>query len=114
MGQATAAGAGVNMILNYVLIMNFGLIGAAAATLASYYCMFAIAFFRTKKHISMNINIIRDHCVYLLLLAEGILCMRRIPYYHVYNAVITLVILIIYFRQIKEIVFKKVKELWKR
>lgn len=114
MGFATAAGAALNMILNYVLIMGFGLIGAAAATLASYFCMFIIAFVRTGKHVRLQISIIRDCCVYLLILAEGILCMSRSPYYYVYNTIITIVILLIYFRQIKEIIQKKVKELWKR
>ncbi len=114
MGEATATGAVINMILNYVLIICFGLIGAAAATLVSYFCMFAIAFFKTKKHVRLNVNIIKDSCVYLLLLAEGILCMRRIPYYYIYNLVITLVIMLIYCKQIKETVLEKVKELWKR
>ncbi len=114
MGYATSAGAVLNMILNYVLIMAFGLIGAATATLISYFCMFAIAFFRTRKHVRMNISIIKDSCVYILILAEGILCMRMVPYYHVYNAAITLAVFLIYYKQIREIAEKKVKELWKR
>ncbi|MBR5377014.1 MAG: oligosaccharide flippase family protein [Lachnospiraceae bacterium] len=114
MGEATAAGAVLNMVLNYVLIMAFGLIGAAAATLASYFCMFAIAFVKTRKHVRLKINFFRDLGIYLLLLAQGILSMRRIPYYHVYEIVITLVILIVYYKQIRETVEKKVKELWKR
>ncbi|MCR5651530.1 MAG: polysaccharide biosynthesis C-terminal domain-containing protein [Lachnospiraceae bacterium] len=102
MGEATAAGAALNMILNYVLITFFGLIGAAAATLASYFCMFAIAFVKTRRHVRLEINIIRDFGVYILLLAEGILSMRRIPYYYIYNLIIALIIVIIYLKQIRE------------
>ena len=39
---SAAAGAGVNLILNFVLIHSFGAIGAAVATAASYLCVFLV------------------------------------------------------------------------
>ncbi len=114
MGEATGTGAVVNMILNYVCISYFGLMGAAIATLISYFCMFAIAFFKTQKHVRLSVNIIRDICAYMLLLTECILAIRRLPLYHIENAVITLILTAMYAGPIKEIIQEKVIKLWKK
>ncbi len=114
MGEATGTGAVINMILNYVGILNFGVMGAAAATLISYFCMFVIAFIKTGKHVRLNVNINRDICAYILLLAQCLIAIREMPLYYIYNTVITAVLLAIYAGQIREILKEKVKLPWKK
>ncbi|MBQ7583301.1 MAG: polysaccharide biosynthesis C-terminal domain-containing protein [Lachnospiraceae bacterium] len=75
MGIATGTGALVNIILNYAGITLFGAIGAAYATLISYFVMFAIAYVLTGKHIKIEVDIKRDVIGYILVLLAGGLTM---------------------------------------
>ncbi len=75
MGVATGIGAAVNIILNFLGIRTFGAIGAAYATLVSYFTMFAIAYYLTGKHIRLAVDIRRDISGYLLILAAGAVAM---------------------------------------
>lgn len=75
MGIATGTGAVVNIILNYFGIILFGTIGAAYATMISYFTMFEIAFALTRKHILMEVDIRRDAFGYLMILAAGAVTM---------------------------------------
>jgi O-antigen/teichoic acid export membrane protein len=47
---AITAGAGLNIVLNFFLIPRFGMMGAAAATLASYLLGFALLYRFAQKH----------------------------------------------------------------
>ncbi len=71
MGVATGIGALVNIIFNFIGIKAFGAIGAAYATLISYFTMFVIAYVMVKKHVGLEVNIKRDALSYLLILAAG-------------------------------------------
>ncbi|MBQ9605856.1 MAG: polysaccharide biosynthesis C-terminal domain-containing protein, partial [Lachnospiraceae bacterium] len=75
MGIATGVGALVNIILNYAGIRLFGAIGAAYATLISYFTMFAIAYMLTRKHICLAVDIKRDMLGYVLILTAGVITM---------------------------------------
>ncbi|MCR5773732.1 MAG: polysaccharide biosynthesis C-terminal domain-containing protein [Lachnospiraceae bacterium] len=71
MGIATGIGALVNIILNYLLIIRLGAIGAAYATLVSYSTMFVIAYLLTGRHVDLLVDIKRDTLGYLLILLAG-------------------------------------------
>jgi O-antigen/teichoic acid export membrane protein len=75
MGIATGVGALVNIILNFVAIRMFGAMGAAFATMISYFTMFAIARYLTGKHVALEVNIIRNAIGYVLILLAGGLTM---------------------------------------
>lgn len=75
MGIATGTGALVNIILNYLGILLFGAIGAAYATLISYFTMFVIAYILTRKHVAIEVDIKRDVLGYILILAAGAVTM---------------------------------------
>ncbi len=75
MGIATGTGALVNIILNYFGIILYGAIGAAYATLISYFTMFVIAYALTGKHVRIEVDIKRDMAGYFLVLSAGALTM---------------------------------------
>ena len=75
MGIATGVGALVNIIFNYLGIMVFGTIGAAYATLISYFTMFVIAYGMVSKHVRLEVNIKRDALGYFLIFCAGFITM---------------------------------------
>lgn len=75
MGIATGTGAIVNIILNYFGIILFGTIGAAYATMISYFTMFVIAYILTGKHVSIEVDIKRDILGYILIFTAGAVTM---------------------------------------
>ena len=60
----TLLGAGINIILNFILIPKCKLIGAAIATLVSYFVVFIVRIIDTKKY--LPITILKEH--YLILM----------------------------------------------
>lgn len=60
----TLLGAGINIILNFILIPKYKLIGAAIATLVSYFVVFIVRIIDTKKY--LPITILKEH--YLILM----------------------------------------------
>ena len=60
----TLLGAGINIILNFILIPKYKLIGAAIATLVSYFVVFIVLIIDTKKY--LPITILKEH--YLILM----------------------------------------------
>ncbi len=78
MGRATLIGALVNAALNFALIRVFGSMGAAAATLFSYFTMFILSFIFLKKHVTLKVSLRRDFISYLLLIAESLFLIYRV------------------------------------
>ena len=70
MGRATGAGALVNIILNFILIRLIGPMGAALATMISYFVMFALALRAATGHVDFPIKRKRDMLAYLLLIIQ--------------------------------------------
>ncbi|MCR5486463.1 MAG: polysaccharide biosynthesis C-terminal domain-containing protein [Lachnospiraceae bacterium] len=107
MGIATGIGAAVNLVLNYVGILFFGTIGAAFATMVSYFTMFAIAFYKTGKHVKLKVPVLKDAGAYLLLLSETLITMRGTEHAWILNALICLMLLYLY----REVLWKQFKKL---
>lgn len=74
--QSTTAGAVINIILNFVLIEQWGTIGAAVATAISYGVVWGIRIKQVKKHININISFMRDFVVYGILVVQSILLIK--------------------------------------
>ena len=68
---SSIAGAVTNTILNIILTMVMGTMGAAIATMICYVEIWAIRFWQAKKYIKLNIRIERDVFSYLLLVAQS-------------------------------------------
>lgn len=66
----TAAGALINIVLNILLIPKFGVYGAAFATFFSYFCVFIIRIFDTRKFIKIAWNPTKTFLCLSILLAQ--------------------------------------------
>ncbi len=62
----TMIGAGVNIVLNIILIPTFQLIGAAIATYASYFVVFVVRVIDTQKYLRLHIP--KQFILYFILL----------------------------------------------
>ena len=96
MGYATGIGALVNIILNAVGIKYFGAMGAAVATMISYFVMYVFAFYFVNKHVKLSIRIKRDYFAYVLLLIQAVIIMTECNYWYVYDSAILLIVILIY------------------
>ncbi|MCD8379723.1 MAG: polysaccharide biosynthesis C-terminal domain-containing protein [Lachnospiraceae bacterium] len=80
-GSAVAA-ALANIVLNFLLIPNFGAMGAAWATLISYFVMWLIRLIDSKRFIRLDINLKKDIFSYVLILLQmGLLYLQTLPAY---------------------------------
>ncbi|MCD7737716.1 MAG: polysaccharide biosynthesis C-terminal domain-containing protein [Lachnospiraceae bacterium] len=80
-GSAVAA-ALVNIILNFVLIPGFGAMGAAWATLISYFVMWLVRLMDSRRFIHLDIYLKKDIASYVLILVQmGLLYLQTIPAY---------------------------------
>lgn len=87
MGRATGIGAIVNIVLNYIGIKMFGAMGAAFATLISYFIMYVFANRAVLKHVKLKIGRGRETVLCILLLIQTLAASCRLPYYYVYEVV---------------------------
>ncbi len=69
----TLISAGINIVLNIILIPIIKVQGAAIATAICYAVMWAIRYIAAKKYITMRINLWRDIIAYCLLVVQVIL-----------------------------------------
>lgn len=67
---STLVGAGVNVLLNFVLVKKFGALGAAIATTISYAIIYWLRLRKMRKYINLRINLFRDWCGYIALLVQ--------------------------------------------
>lgn len=79
MGWATGIGAVVNIVLNYIMIRQIGPLGAAIATMISYYTMYEMAYRMVKRHVDMGIRRGKDFLAYFLILTQAVSIMWELP-----------------------------------
>lgn len=99
---STAAGAIVNLILNFAFTPFYGAIGAAVATAICYIVVWAFRFYQSRKYIKMKVNIIRDIFSYVLLVVQTVvLTVSEGAIMYALIGAIFLVICLIYLSDIK-------------
>ncbi|MBR6486869.1 MAG: polysaccharide biosynthesis C-terminal domain-containing protein, partial [Lachnospiraceae bacterium] len=112
MGFATGTGAAVNIILNLILIPGYGAMGAAIATAVSYYLMYFMAFIKVSGHVKLDVKLTRDYIAYALLILEALIMVAgdrmgiNAKGDYMIGGIIFIVILIMYFCEIKNIIKK--------
>ena len=74
-------GAVVNVVLNFILIPEYGVMGATFATLISYLMAFLIRAMDIRRFVSINLKPLNISLCFLLLMVQGALLMRELPYY---------------------------------
>ena len=106
MGAATSAGAVLNVAMNFALIPKFGAMGAAVATAASYAVMCALAYRFVRKYVIIENSILTDVLAYLILIALSVAMIGEVSGRYIIGAVLTAVIVLLYFRDVKDIASK--------
>lgn len=71
--QSTVVGAIANIIINLLLVPAIGTLGAAVATAISYWIIYLLRVFYTKRYINIKMHLIRDNISYLLLVIQSII-----------------------------------------
>lgn len=104
MGIATGIGAVMNVLLNIILIPHFAAMGASIATGISYFTMCMMALVFVKRHVTLKINIIRDVVAYILLIVESIFVIMQLKSNVIVSVLITTMLCIIYFKELKEMI----------
>lgn len=110
MGIATAAGAVVNIVLNGVGISMIGAMGAAIATMISYFVMYFIAYRKVSKYVKLHIGLKRDYLAYLILMIQAVCIMTEVSYFYVWNGIAFLVLFCMYAKEMVKIIRKGLKK----
>lgn len=109
---STSGGAIINMLLNIILIKEFGTIGAAIATAISYCIVWLIRYINIKKYMNMDIYIKRDIFAYIILFVQSILLISitNILLKTIIEFCMFLIILVLYYNEIRKYFgIKKIK-----
>lgn len=91
---STFASAGINLVLNIILINRFGVIGAAIATAVAYFASWLIRLLVSARYIKMRVNWIRSILVYGLLLLQCIFATMENHFYIIQIAILILIVLL--------------------
>lgn len=73
LAKTTIMGASINIILNVVLVYNFGPTGAAIATIVSYGVVWATRVWEANKLVRLEIRIRRDVLSYIILILQAVI-----------------------------------------
>lgn len=114
--QSTFAGAIINIILNLILTPLMGALGAAIATAICYIVVWGIRYWHSKKYIKLRIKLIRDVISYMLLIVQAIvlLMIQQVSTLYVIEMVLFLIIVLLYAKDIMEIMHKGMRGILKR
>lgn len=69
-GRSTLIGALINTVLNLALVVNFDAMGAAIATVISYFAVWIIRIRAVKRYIRFDLNIKRDLLGYVIMILQ--------------------------------------------
>lgn len=100
---STVTAAVVNTILNAVLIPKYQDMGAAIATALSFYLIWAIRYYCSRKYILFRVNLIRDTISYVLLAIQVIIEHNCSSYYMLFETIVFLAIALLYHNELKSI-----------
>lgn len=107
MGIATGIGALVNIVLNFAGILAFKAMGAALATMVSYFTMYVFAYRAVSKHIILSVNKSKNYTAYLILLIQAAVICIGFKYYLPVEIVCFVIVLLLYGRGFLAVVKSK-------
>ena len=70
---STTVGAVVNIVLNIILVMPFGPLGAAISTAISYFIIYLVRLKTARKYVNLKIDFLRDSIAYGILALQSAL-----------------------------------------
>lgn len=108
------SGAGINLVLNLILIKTSGAMGAAIATMLSYMAVYYVTTYRSRLLVGYREKLPFTALNTALLITQGILTVSAVKYDVIFSAVIAVVIFIINGKQVystvKDIINSKRKK----
>lgn len=106
--QSTIVGAITNIILNLLITPLAGPLGAAIATAVSYFVVWAIRYWHSKRFIKLKINLLRDIVTYILLVLQSVVLVMVYNELLLYliEGVLFIMIVLSYFHEIMQIITK--------
>ena len=98
----------VNLVLNVVLILIMGAVGAAISTGISYIVTWVLRLKHVKQYIKMKLYIGRDICSYIILVIQSILLflLDESTIMYCIEILLLIIVLLCYNEQIKQILNK--------
>lgn len=113
--KATITGAIINAVLNIVLIHFIGTVGAAVATMVSYFCMWIIKHIKISKVVELGSNMAKVFSTYAILLAQAVIifAVQNIWLKHIVAILLLAILILMNIREIK-IIANKAKSVLKR
>ncbi len=109
-----SVGAIVNVGLNFILIIPFGAMGAAVATVASYVAVYIIRVCDTKKYLPFKLSGVRVILNTVLLLSQILIMVFELPYWIIWQICIVAVIALINGREIVQTCLQMLKKILKK
>ena len=112
--KATIMGAIINAILNIILIHFIGTVGAAIATMVSYFCMWIIKHIKISKVVELGSNMAKVFSTYAILLAQAVIifAVQNIWLKHIVAILLLATLTLMNIREIK-IIANKAKSVLK-
>ncbi len=104
----------INVILNFVLIIPFGAMGAAVATVASYAVVYVIRAFDTKKYLPFNRAGVRVIINTVLLILQVVLMVWEAPYWIVWQIALLAIIAVINGRETVQTLLRLIRKFLKK
>ena len=99
---STMIGAIFNIIFNFLLIMLFGVMGAAISTLLSYFVVYIIRIYFIKKKIKIRFELFRDNISYLILIIQSVILFILNGFVsYILEMILLLILLLMYKKEIK-------------
>lgn len=96
----TMVGAGLNVLLSFILIPFFGVNGAAFAMFASYFIVFLLRAVTAQKMVKMKWNIPKLGCNIVILLLQSFIMIQELPLWILWEGLLTLLSVAINLRPI--------------
>lgn len=102
-------GALANIVLNFILIPKYEIYGAAVATLASYFIVFVIRAFLSKKLVDFKMYIVRTVICSAIILLQTVCTYFDPKYLIAINIIAVLATIAIYFKTFYSVITKVLK-----
>ena len=103
----------VNTVLNVILVLFIGPLGAAISTAFAYFLMWIIRLRQIRKRINLKVNFIRDSLVYLILVIQALilLIVSENAIFCWYQLVFVLLVLLLYRKEVSLMCSKVLKRI---
>lgn len=113
LAMSTVSSAIINIALNICLIPKYGALGAAIATMISFYAIWMFRFIASRNYIIFKVNLVKDHIVYALIILQ-IIFEHKSNHFYIGQFSILILIVGLYYKQLKTFMMKVLGTVWRK